>query len=513
MSTTNERSQNDIVVGDGVVTVIPFQFNYFPDTNISVLVTLRDETDPDNIVETELIEATDYTLFDDRIELTNPLLTDQFLLVERIVKDVQPLDYDDLRPFPEEVHERQEDRTFMSLAEIKNKFKRTILYNKFMSNEIVVEDPVDGQYLFYRYDAGTDTWTLSSSSATVDLTDFYTRSEVDTLLLAKEDTIVAGVATEYYRGDKTWATLDKDAVGLDQVDNTSDLDKPISTDTQDALNLKANLVHTHDLDNLNQSGAVSGQVPVWNGAQWEPQTPSSGVTDHGLLSGLGDDDHPQYLTDARGDARYYTQGQVDSLISSLFPVGFFATTLVDSPPNGLNWLKLNIDDVLTQQYIELDNVIHADLISYLHANGMIVDDPPEWSDYMFGRFSLGGGQFQYVCMGFGALSPRGYGNRLLQYMKEGPEFNKMQEDQMQRITGGDPSGGNLFRGNLTTGQFGAINISGGGSYSYSGYSTSGGSDRRNVVFDSSQSPQARTSVETYGETRINAFGVYYWIRY
>ena len=29
-----------------------------------------------------------------------------------------------------------------------------------------------------------------------------------------------------------------------------------------------------------------------------------GVTDHGLLSGLGDDDHPQYHTDERGDLRY-----------------------------------------------------------------------------------------------------------------------------------------------------------------------------------------------------------------
>lgn len=31
---------------------------------------------------------------------------------------------------------------------------------------------------------------------------------------------------------------------------------------------------------------------------------SGGVTDHGALTGLGDDDHPQYLTNARGDARY-----------------------------------------------------------------------------------------------------------------------------------------------------------------------------------------------------------------
>lgn len=36
------------------------------------------------------------------------------------------------------------------------------------------------------------------------------------------------------------------------------------------------------------------------------------LTDHGNLSGLTDDDHPQYHNDARGDARYYTQTQLDS---------------------------------------------------------------------------------------------------------------------------------------------------------------------------------------------------------
>src|SRR5689334_19455498 len=31
-----------------------------------------------------------------------------------------------------------------------------------------------------------------------------------------------------------------------------------------------------------------------------------GVSDHGALTGLSDDDHPQYLNNARGDARYAT---------------------------------------------------------------------------------------------------------------------------------------------------------------------------------------------------------------
>jgi hypothetical protein len=40
------------------------------------------------------------------------------------------------------------------------------------------------------------------------------------------------------------------------------------------------------------------------------ETDSTSI-DHGLLIGLDDDDHPQYLTDARGDAKYYTKAQVD----------------------------------------------------------------------------------------------------------------------------------------------------------------------------------------------------------
>lgn len=40
--------------------------------------------------------------------------------------------------------------------------------------------------------------------------------------------------------------------------------------------------------------------------------PSGGVSDHGALTGLSDDDHIQYHTDARGDIRYYTKSQSDT---------------------------------------------------------------------------------------------------------------------------------------------------------------------------------------------------------
>lgn len=57
----------------------------------------------------------------------------------------------------------------------------------------------------------------------------------------KQDFIITGTSAQYYRGDKTWQTLNKAAVGLANVDNTSDSAKPISTATQGALDLKAPL--------------------------------------------------------------------------------------------------------------------------------------------------------------------------------------------------------------------------------------------------------------------------------
>lgn len=55
---------------------------------------------------------------------------------------------------------------------------------------------------------------------------------------SKEPAISTGTTSQYYRGDKTFQTLDKAAVGLSNVDNTSDANKPVSTATQTALDGK-----------------------------------------------------------------------------------------------------------------------------------------------------------------------------------------------------------------------------------------------------------------------------------
>lgn len=68
---------------------------------------------------------------------------------------------------------------------------------------------------------------------------------MQTALDLKEPAITPGTTGQYWKGDKTWATLNKSAVGLGNVDNTADTDKPLSSAATTALAGKANSVHTH----------------------------------------------------------------------------------------------------------------------------------------------------------------------------------------------------------------------------------------------------------------------------
>lgn len=55
---------------------------------------------------------------------------------------------------------------------------------------------------------------------------------------------------------------------------------------------------------------IGDGVTPWNSLGYNFES-GGGVTDHGALTGLSDDDHPQYHNDARGDARYYQKTELD----------------------------------------------------------------------------------------------------------------------------------------------------------------------------------------------------------
>ncbi len=97
--------------------------------------------------------------------------------------------------------------------------------------------------------------TLEANKAiTTDGSGNAQQSDIGTLgraLLA----LATGNSSQYVRADGTLQTLNKAAVGLGNVDNTSDASKPISTATQTALNAKANSSYP------TLSGVVTISVP------------------------------------------------------------------------------------------------------------------------------------------------------------------------------------------------------------------------------------------------------------
>lgn len=124
-------------------------------------------------------------------------------------------------------------------VKIQNGYEMDELHN------VSAQTPANKDGLFYN--TTTSLWESRQVAATdinpnVSNTEFGylegVTSAIQTQINGKENTITAGTTSQYYRGDKTFQTLDKTAVGLGNVDNTSDANKPISTATQTALNAK-----------------------------------------------------------------------------------------------------------------------------------------------------------------------------------------------------------------------------------------------------------------------------------
>lgn len=83
-----------------------------------------------------------------------------------------------------------------------------------------------------------------------------------TAIAGKEPSITAGTTAQYWRGDKSWQTLDKTAVGLGNVDNTSDANKPVSGPQAAALALKQDASGLGTAAFANTGNNAAGLVPV-----------------------------------------------------------------------------------------------------------------------------------------------------------------------------------------------------------------------------------------------------------
>lgn len=124
--------------------------------------------------------------------------------------------------------------------------------------------------------------------------------------------------TQYFnttRGDARYYTQAQTTVLLSGI-NHGDLENLLNND-HPQYRLVSDNISLDSLSDVVLTSSVSGQVLNYNGTNWVNGTAGAGVSDHGLLTGLSDDDHSQYHNDTRGDARYYTKTEVAVIVSGI----------------------------------------------------------------------------------------------------------------------------------------------------------------------------------------------------
>ena len=125
-----------------------------------------------------------------------------------------------------------------------------------------------------RYNTTTSKWNnvpLSVSSAEI------ANNAITEAKLAISNAAAVNLFIGWDGSNLSWTSVSKSAVGLANVDNTSDANKPISTATATALAGKAPLSHSHTIADLPAGSVVSTSgstrptsrtdiVVIWTGA-------------------------------------------------------------------------------------------------------------------------------------------------------------------------------------------------------------------------------------------------------
>lgn len=195
-------------------------------------------------------------------------------------------------------------------------------------------------------DRSTHTGTQATSTVT----------GLDTALTGKAATVHTHVATTdltatgtkddttFLRGDNTWAAPPSSGGGVtDHGSLTGLLD---DDHTQYLNNTRGDARYQPlDLDLTAIAGATGTKddTTFLRGDNTWAVPPSSGggVTDHGSLTGLTDDDHTQYHNDTRGDVRYYTKTAADTLLTGKQPADSDLTAIAALTPTN--------DDILQRK--------------------------------------------------------------------------------------------------------------------------------------------------------------------
>lgn len=168
----------------------------------------------------------------------------------------------------------------------------------------------------------------------------YVGTGSSNVMLAKKTEVVAvdgKVDTHIGRIDNPHSVT-KAQVGLGNVDNTSDIDKPVSTAAQDALDLKANA-----------EDAVLTGIPVAPTAAVGTNTTQLATTEY-VKAELVNEVYSKVQLDAgQLDSRYYTQTQVDGMLDAQNDASEINVT------SSGNLISTNVQDALVELQLDVDD--------------------------------------------------------------------------------------------------------------------------------------------------------------
>ncbi len=160
-------------------------------------------------------------------------------------------------------------------------------------------DLLDGQTDTYYLDS--DNFTGTEWDSLTDGSDiylhihdvrYYTETELDVFLAAKEDTISAGITAQYWRGDKSWQTLDTSVVpeNTNLYYTAERVDDRMDAVLQD---LAGKLTWTYDDGAGTITPVVTYDSQYFSGTDWTDLTDAGDTTIH------------------IHDSRYYTETEID----------------------------------------------------------------------------------------------------------------------------------------------------------------------------------------------------------
>jgi hypothetical protein len=162
--------------------------------------------------------------------------------------------------------------------------------------------------------------------------DNATNTQYSGLAASKENSISAGTTGQYWRGDKSWQTLDKAAVGLGNVDNTSDVNKPVSTAQQTALD-----------------GKVDENAPITGATKTKVTYDAKGLVTAGAdatTADIADSLNRRYVTDAQQTVIVNTSGTNSGDNATNTQYSGLAASKQDTLVSGTNIKTINSNSIL-----------------------------------------------------------------------------------------------------------------------------------------------------------------------